>query len=398
MPIDTTDVALTPLLGNRVDRFIWDGKVLSFDRTLIRLRAFQADANQPLRGNHNAGVLRFERGPRLQDNGRDDDSNDVSGRGVDAGRNDERNGRREDARKAKLFIIIGDEGRRGQTQNLEVGPFGRGTPDDQFGGPSPDNAHLTGVILRLNDDGTTPQDNPFVRLGRSVGGEVGANIQRIFAYGIRNSFGMDVDPQTGDLWNQENGDDSFDEINRISAGQNGGWVQVMGPISRVGEFMSIETSAAFLGLQQVRWPPTNIADTPEEARARLFMLRGSHYRDPLLSWKFAIAPAAIGFLNSRALGRQYEGDLFVGASRPTLDDGYLMRLNLADNRRSLEFSDRRLNDRVADNADKFDATESESLRFGTGFGVGTDIRTGPNGNLFVVSLTHGAIYEIRRVR
>jgi glucose/arabinose dehydrogenase len=399
--VDTADVALTPLLGNRVDRFTWNGSTLTYDRTLIRLRAFQADANQPPRGNHNAGVLRFAR-DRRGDDGRGGHSRDDDRSGRDGGRREDEGDRsqrgRDDDRKAKLFIIIGDEGRRGQTQNLENGPFGPGIPDDQFGGPLPDNAHLTGVVLRLNDDGTTPEDNPFNRLGRAVGGEVGANLQKIFAYGIRNSFGMDVDPLTGDLWNQENGDDSFDEINRITAGQNNGWVQVMGPLRRVGEFKSIETSAAFEGLQQVRWPPTNIADSPAEARSRLFMLRGAHYRDPLFSWKFAIAPAAIGFLNSRALGPEYEGDLFVGASRPTLDEGYLMRLNLAGDRRTLAFSDRRLNDRVADNADKFEPTESETLRFGTGFGVGTDIQTGPNGNLFVVSFTHGTIYEIRRVR
>jgi predicted porin len=55
-----------------------------------------------------------------------------------------------------------------------------------------------------------------------------------------------------------------------------------------------------------------------------------------------------------------------------------------------------LNDRVADNTAKYDVTESESLVFGTGFGVGTDIQTGPNGNLYVVSLTLGTIYEIFR--
>jgi hypothetical protein len=60
-------------------------------------------------------------------------------------------------------------------------------------------------------------------------------------------------------------------------------------------------------------------------------------------------------------------------------------------------SDPRLADRVADNAAKYDPTESETLRFGAGFGVGTDIQTGPNGNLFVVSLSNGAIYEIHRV-
>jgi glucose/arabinose dehydrogenase len=257
---------------------------------------------------------------------------------------------------------------------------------------------MSGVILRLNDDGTTPEDNPFFALGRQIGGEVGENVQKIFAYGVRNSFGMAVDPRTGELWNQENGDDSFDEINRISAGQNNGWVQIMGPVRRIAEFKAIETTQQFLGLQQVRWPPSRIADTPQEALSRLFRLRGSHYQDPLFSWKFAIAPAAIGFLHSRALGRDYEGDLFVGASRPTLDAGYVLRFNLSGDRRSLEFSDRRLADRVADNAAKFDATESESLRFGTGFGVGTDIQKGPNGNLFVLSLTNGALYEIRRAR
>jgi len=230
-----------------------------------------------------------------------------------------------------------------------------------------------------------------------MGGEVGANIQRIFAYGVRNSFGLAVDPRSGDLWDEENGDDSFDEINRITAGQNDGWVQIMGPVSRIAEFKAIETSTAFFGLQQIRWPPTNIADTPQEALSRLFMLPGAHYRDPLFAWKFAVAPAGIGFLNSRALGRAYDGNLFVGASRTNLDDGYLMRFELSGNRRRLQFSDQRLADGVADNARKFDATESESLRFGTGFGIGTDIQTGPNGNLFVVSLSNGAIYEIGRI-
>jgi glucose/arabinose dehydrogenase len=411
--IDTTDAASTPLLGNRVDSFIWNGRTLRFERNLIKLRAFQADAGQPLRGNHNGGIIRFEAGGDDDHRGRDDDrqsdrdgfawarndhDGDRDGRGRDDDDRDRDDDRHADRDKARLFIIIGDVGRRGQTQNLEDGPFGPGTPDDQFGGPQPDDAHLTGVVLRLNEDGSTPRDNPFYQLGRRVGGEVGANIQKIFAYGIRNSFGMAVDPKTGMLWNQENGDDSFDEINRITAGQNNGWIQVMGPVSRVAEFKMIETTPPFVGLQQIRWPPANIADTPAEALERLFMLRGAHYRDPQFSWKYAIAPAAIGFHTGRALGRQYEGDLFVGASRPTLDAGYLLRFNLSESRRSLALSDPRLADRVADNTAKFDPTESETLRFGTGFGVGTDIVTGPNGSLYVVSLSNGAIYEIHRAR
>jgi glucose/arabinose dehydrogenase len=301
--------------------------------------------------------------------------------------------------KAKLLIFVGDLGRRGQMQNLVNGPFGPGQPDDQFGGPEPDNAHLSGVVLRLNDDGTTPAGNPFYDYGVLVGGEVGANLQRVFAFGFRNGFGIAVDPRSGDLWAQENGDDSFSEINRVEPGTNGGWVQAMGPIARIAEFKGIETSPQFFGLQQVRWSPELIADTPAEALSRLNVLPESKYSDPEFSWKFEVAPGGIGFVESRALGREFAGDLFVGAARPTLEGGYLFRFNLSDDRRSVDLSaDPRLADRVADNVAKFEITESESLLIGRNFGVGTDIETGPNGNVYVVSLSNGAIYEIYRRR
>jgi hypothetical protein len=51
---------------------------------------------------------------------------------------------------------------------------------------------------------------------------------------------------------------------------------------------------------------------------------------------------------------------------------------------------------MADNTAKFDITESESLLIGRNFGVGTDVATGPNGNLYVVSLDRGVVYEIFR--
>ncbi len=87
-------------------------------------------------------------------------------------------------------------------------------------------------MLRLNDDGRTPRDNPFffgfgrrgdvTRLRRAVrtrigrlGVEVLRNLQRTFAYGVRNSFGMTFDPKTGYLWTTENGGRAFDEINRV---------------------------------------------------------------------------------------------------------------------------------------------------------------------------------------
>src|SRR5258706_12739704 len=126
------------------------------------LHAFKADAGQLMRGNHDAVKSLF--GP-----------------------------------DGKLYFQIGDQGRRGQMQNLASGPFGPGQPDDQFGGPAPDDAHLTGVVFRLNPDGSTPADNPFAnvtaaqitQLEQSAGvtltaaqlANVTANIQKVFSYG-----------------------------------------------------------------------------------------------------------------------------------------------------------------------------------------------------------------------
>jgi hypothetical protein len=75
-----------------------------------------------------------------------------------------------------------------------------------------------------------------------MGGEVGANIQKIFSYGHRNSFGMAVDPVSGDIWLQENGDDTFSELNRVMPGMNGGWIQIMGPVERIAQYKEIETT------------------------------------------------------------------------------------------------------------------------------------------------------------
>jgi glucose/arabinose dehydrogenase len=358
---DSTSSTAVDLLANRVDRFRWTGSALVFDRSIIRFRAFQQDAGQAPRGNHDGGVVRF--GP-----------------------------------DGKVYVIVGDTGRRGQMQNLEFGPFGPGIPDDQFGGPAPDDAHRTGVIVRLNDDGTAPTDNPFYDAGAAIGGEVGANIQKIYAYGIRNSYGMNFDPISGDLWENENGDDTFSELNRVEPGMNSGWVQIMGPSSRVAQFKEIETSEQFFGLQQIRWPPTNIADTPAEALSRLFMLPGAHFSDPEFSWKFEVAPAALGFVSGRALGPQYNGDLFMGGARDFLFSGHIFRFQVTGNRRQVGVDDPRIEDRVADNLGKFEATESESLVWGQNFGLTTDILQGPNGNLFVLSNTHGALYEVFRTK
>ncbi len=362
VPNDTVAIEATPLLGNRVDRYVMNGSTLTFDRNLLKLRALQTDEGQPARGNHNGGVLRF--GP-----------------------------------DGKLYVLMGDNGRRGFLQNLPCGPTvtcptNPLVQDDEFGGPEPDDAHFTGFVLRLNDDGTTPTDNPYFNIQTTLGGPVVDNIKRLYAYGVRNGFGMDFDPVGGYLWTQENGDDAFDEINRVEAGFNGGWAQLMGPSSRISEFKAIEVSRGN-SLQQNRWPPSNLADTAAQALARLYQLPGSKYTEPEFSWKYAVAPSPIGFARGSGLGPQYAGDLFVGASRTTLLGGYLMRLKLSGDRKTFAPTDSRLADKVADNADKFDLAESESLVVGRDFGITTDIQSEPSkGSLYVVSLSNGAVYEV----
>jgi glucose/arabinose dehydrogenase len=379
---DTNVVANVPLLGNRVDRFRWNGSILIFDRNIIRLRSFQNDRNNVadptlpvLRGNHNGGVLRF--GP-----------------------------------DGKLYVIIGDNGRRGWMQNILEGLITSTSgqiADDEFGGPEPDDAHLTGVILRLNDDGSTPRDNPFHesgeqlgrRIGGSLGADVGDNLQRVFAYGVRNSFGMTFDPKKGDLWTTENGGRAFDEINRVERGFNGGWVQLMGPLHRVEDYKAIEVAAGVgangpNGLQQLRFPAESIADEHNRARQAMVDVPGSHLRDPEFSWKQVVPPAGLGFVNGDGLGTQYDGDLIVGSAvaRPA-NPGQLYRFRLNGGRNKFEFDDERLTDKVADNTARDDwQTEGEEILFGTGFGIVTDIQTGPGGALYLVSPSAGSIRKI----
>jgi len=371
---DTNVTLAVPLLGNRVDRFIWNGSTLTQDINIVMLRALQTD-NIPVpghpgtnnanpAGNHNGGVMKF--GP-----------------------------------DGKLYIFMGDQGRRGWLQNLATGPFETAPfVDDTHGGPEPDNAHLSGVILRLNDNGTAPTDNPFFNTGAAMGGQVGGNIQKIFSYGHRNGFGMAFDPYSGHLWETENADDAFSELNRVEPGMNGGWIQIAGPLHRFFDFKTIETTMFGGALQQVRYPPTRLAHAPGLALTRLFMLPGAKYVDPELSWKFESGPAGTAFVRGSALGEQNDGTLWIGSSRSFQQvggtGGSLFRFKLTKNRKRVDISDPKLAERVADNLAKFEGTESESLLVGKGFGTTTDIEQGPDGNLYVVSITDGAIYMISR--
>jgi glucose/arabinose dehydrogenase len=285
-------------------------------------------------------------------------------------------------------------------QNLVIGPFRSPSfHDDTFGGPAPDSEHLSGVVQRFNDDGSTPPDNPFYGIGALIGGDTGARLRTVFSYGHRNSFGMAFDPYSRSLWLTEDGDDSFSEVNRVVAGMNGGWIQTMGPLSRHPEFKGIETTMFARDLQQLRYPPTRLADTANGARARMVMLPGATYEDPQFSWRYDVGPAGTAFVRGDALGTEYDGSLWIGSARsyaPTATTGgSLYRLRLSPDRLAVDVSaDARLADKVADNLGKFEPTESETLLIGRGFGVTPDIQQGPDGNLYVVSLTDGVIYRI----
>ena len=376
--VDSTAVGEVPVLGNRVDRFAWDGSSLVFDRILIRLRARQTDnvavpnnpgtSNANENGNHNGGVIRF--GP-----------------------------------DGKLYVFLGDLGRRGWMQNLANGPLlNAPLVDDTFGGPAPDNAHLSGVILRLNDDGTTPPDNPFFGAGAGIGGEIGANVQRIFSYGHRNGFGMAFDPLSGWLWASENADDAYAELNRVEPGLNGGWIQFAGPISRIRDWRNIEVTQFGQALQQRRYPPTRAMYSPAAAASRLFMLPGAFYKDPELSWRYEVGPSGAAFVSGTALGAAHTGTLWMGSARGFAQvggtGGSLYRIQLTADRRNVDTSaDPRLADKVADNlfrAQKFEGTESETLIIGRGFGTVTDIQQAADGSLYVVSLTDNTVYRISK--
>jgi glucose/arabinose dehydrogenase len=235
-----------------------------------------------------------------------------------------------------LYAIIGDLNHDGKLQNFLDGP----EADD------------TGVIFKVNpNDGSAAPNNPFVNSGDSV-------LSRYYAYGIRNSFGLAIDPLTNMLWDTENGPAEYDEVNLVRPGFNSGWQTVMGPISRSGE--SVDDLVSF---------------------------QGSQYIDPVFSWQITPAVTDIEFLNSSKLGDKYANNIFVG----DYNNGNIYYFEVNEDRSGIKFdaSQTGLIDLVADNEE-----ELSTITFGSGFGSITDIATGPDGFLYILSFDDGIIYRI----
>lgn len=249
-----------------------------------------------------------------------------------------------------VYFTIGDLNYRTNTQNF----------------PNRTDSNGTSGIYRITEDAKAVQ--PI------LGNE--HPLDKYYAYGIRNSFGIDFDPVTGRLWDTENGPAFGDEINLIEPGFNSGWRKVQG-IWDVQKTSAPEGGINSTDLdKKVRFNPVNLED---------FGGKGN-YSSPEFTWFNPTAPTAIVFLDSDKLGNKYQNDIFVG----TYKQGNIYHFELNQNRTGLDL-DGPLLDKVANVT-----IEAEDVKFGEGFGAITDIQVGPyDGYLYIVS--HGRQGEIYRI-
>ena len=173
----------------------------------------------------------------------------------------------------------------------------------------------------------------------------------VYAIGIRNTYGLDFDPVTGILWDTENGPESFDEINLVQEKFNSGWNVIQGPSTNKQEIPDIDEY---------------------------------EYSDPEFSWERPIGITAIHFIES-PLFPEYHDSVLIGS----FHDGILYKFELNERRDGFIFFDERLRDSVLNKNDN-----PNEIIFGTGFGGITDIKEGPDGLIYIVSIGDGKIYRL----
>ena len=217
-------------------------------------------------------------------------------------------------------------------------------------------------IIRLTQDGM-PVDNGI------LGDDFPLNMY--YAYGIRNSFGIDIDHISGNLWDTENGPRFGDEINLVEPAFNSGWEKVQG----------------IWKLNQTKNKNVTYDQSDENIKLVDFDGKGK-YSAPEFVWEKSIGPTALTFLASDNLGAEYKNDIFVGS----VERGIIYNFTLTDDRKSLS-----LTGDLADLA--FNKKDNASqIIFGQNFGIITDMEVGPDGYLYVVSgnrgTDEGAIYRI----
>ena len=259
-------------------------------------------------------------------------------------------------KKGNLYVIIGDLVTINNT--LQNYPGGK---DKSISMPN-----NSSVIIRINplSESIIPIDNPFYLFYDN--NTDFHSMKLYYSYGIRNGFGLATDPLTGKLWDTENGENYYDEINLVQPGFNSGWSKIMGPISRSNN--------------------TLLSD--------LIMLNGSHYSDPEFSWRSPVGITDLEFLESPRFGKDLENNIFVG----DINNGNLYLFKVNSNRTGIDIqksviSDENakgLQDLVGDNKN-----ELEKIIFAKNFeGRITDIETGMDGNLYILTYFDGRIYKI----
>jgi glucose/arabinose dehydrogenase len=201
-----------------------------------------------------------------------------------------------------------------------------------------------------------------------------------YAYGIRNTFGMDFDPVTGKLWDTENGPKYADEINLVEPGFNSGHSKIHGfaedVITDDSEGDDEESSSELATGTATKNPVTDLVNFG----------RNSQYSDPEFVWTKPLGITALKFLNTDKLGKQYQNTMFIG----DVNLGWLYNFKLNPQRTGLLFDNSSpLADKIANTPE-----EMQETIFGKGFGVITDIQVSPyDGNLYVLTYS-GSIYRV----
>ena len=244
-----------------------------------------------------------------------------------------------------LYVPIGDVHGYSSESITKAQNFKNGTDPDG----------RSGILVVTQDGNPVNSSNPIL-------GDTNP-LNFYYAYGIRNSFGIDFDPVTGSLWDTENGPSFGDEINLVEPGFNSGWMQVQG--NWILEF-----------------PPNAEDFIPGDEIFNLDTVDSSDfggkgkYSPPEFIWKIPVGITAIKFLDSNKLGEEYENEMFVG----DFNNGRLYHFKLNEDRTGLSFQDGSLKDGVIDENEVADGAI-----IGDGFGSITDIEVGPDGFLYVLS-------------
>ena len=262
----------------------------------------------------------------------------------------------DDDNKNDLYLVIGDiNSGKFQTKN---------SPDGQ----APDGR---GGILRITQDGKAIKKGDDANI---LGKKKPLNLY--YAYGIRNSFGIDFDPVTKKLWDTENGPFSDDEINLVNPGFNSGWSKVQG-IWQPQQQPEQENDFSSSGANVI----SSSAPLPVQPNDLVTFGKKGKYSDPEFVWTQPVGVTAIKFLDSSKLGKQYKNDMFVA----DFHKGYLYDFNLNKKRTGLSLKGP-LKDKIANNNN---SDELNKVIFGKGFGGITDMQVGPDGYLYVLSLYQG---------